>query len=178
MLNYSSLTHEQVTSDYETALHNLKLDDDGFLHLGNDGVMRSYAPNGTVIDVLCLTNAELLDHTHRLLAGADVKDTLRNNWAGVSGKDALDEHLFNPPNHILPSVFRSDHEAREAHQSRNEAHEVEAGLRGRQSGPDDGPLLCRSAPCTRSFACIVMLCRACEWFETGYTNYAFKMCVV
>ncbi|KAL6251501.1 hypothetical protein RBB50_001710 [Rhinocladiella similis] len=42
------------------ALETLKLDPDGFVHFADDGVVRSYSANETVIDFLPLSNELLL----------------------------------------------------------------------------------------------------------------------
>ncbi|KAI6803032.1 hypothetical protein KC327_g15774 [Hortaea werneckii] len=93
------------------------IDDDGDIHIADDGVARSYAANGTVIDYRKLSHGQLLSMTGALPPRLqDKSDYFANVFAKVSGLDVDDEdQIWNPSGHLhgpsLPDVADHDGDA-------------------------------------------------------------------
>ncbi|KAL8820920.1 MAG: hypothetical protein Q9191_007416 [Dirinaria sp. TL-2023a] len=80
-------------------LAGLKYHDFGIRHFADDGVVRSYAPNGTVLDYVKLNAAQVQEMVDR--RGRD--DHLDEVYRGVDGHNVTDEkQCTNPPDHLLP----------------------------------------------------------------------------
>ncbi|KAI6798967.1 hypothetical protein KC332_g14462 [Hortaea werneckii] len=73
-------------------ISSMTVDDDGDIHVADDGVARSYAANGTVIDYRKLSHGQLLTMTGTLPPRLqDKSDYFANVFAKVSGLDVDDE---------------------------------------------------------------------------------------
>ncbi|KAL8831146.1 MAG: hypothetical protein Q9191_001020 [Dirinaria sp. TL-2023a] len=78
--------------------------DHGMKHLGDDGVLRSFAPNGTVLDYLKLNASEVQQMVDRF----GRNDYLTEVFDGVDGHNVTDhEQLANPGEHLLPPGFNN-----------------------------------------------------------------------
>lgn len=73
----------------------------GYKHVADDGVIRSFGPDGAVVDAARLTNAQLmktaLDHYD-----PDARNHLEEIWSGVDGHNVSDSQLYAPEEHLLP----------------------------------------------------------------------------
>ncbi|KAK3715558.1 hypothetical protein LTR37_007046 [Vermiconidia calcicola] len=108
-----ALPYEDGKSDaathqsYGDRMMGMTFADDGFVQIGDDGVVRSWNGEGEVVDYVRLDNAELLDS---LSAVARVQDEAKlveaySRLAMVNGYSVPDAEVFNPPAHIKPSRF-------------------------------------------------------------------------
>lgn len=78
--------------------------DHGMKHLGDDGVLRSFAPNGTVLDYVKLNASQVQQMVD--LYGRD--DYLTEVFDGVDGHNVTNhEQLVNPGEHLLPVGFKN-----------------------------------------------------------------------
>lgn len=76
----------------------------GMKHLGTDGVLRSFAPNGTVLDYVKLNSTQV----QQMIDRYSRDDYLTEAFDGVDGHNVIDqEQLMNPGEHILPSDFKN-----------------------------------------------------------------------
>ena len=80
---------------------------DGFVQMGNDGVVRSWDGDGKVIDYVRLNNRQLIHSVH-LFGGHSKrdKDSVLESLRDVNGHDVSSDEVFNPPEHIKPLEFR------------------------------------------------------------------------
>ena len=75
---------------------------DGVVHLGDDGVLRSFHPNQTVLEYVKLS-ANQIQH---VLDVQGRNDHLNEIFDGVNGHSVTDlEQLTNPGEHLLPLHF-------------------------------------------------------------------------
>ncbi|KAM3415138.1 hypothetical protein BST61_g10263 [Cercospora zeina] len=92
-----------------TLLTAMKTDGGGFTHLADDGVLRSYTSDGTVLDALPLSNAQI--HTlidTRPPVWEPYHDELVRMFDSVDGNQVdASKHdvLLDPPVHLKPAVF-------------------------------------------------------------------------
>ncbi|KAK0333558.1 hypothetical protein LTR02_016492 [Friedmanniomyces endolithicus] len=98
----------------------------GFIHVANDGVERSYAENGTVIDYRRLSNDQLTR------MAATLPTEMMDVWKGVDGNDVTSEsQIFNPPPALRPTAPTAEG----LQQSVNEVAAMKKLLEGRTT-PD------------------------------------------
>lgn len=65
---------------------------DGFVHIADDGVVRAYAANGTVIDYVKLSNSQLRAFVDSLPPSIqDQREHLLDIWGDVDGNKVTDE---------------------------------------------------------------------------------------
>lgn len=76
--------------------------DQGITHLGDDGVLRSFAPNGTVLEYVKLSASQI----QQVLDSHGRTDHFTEVFDGVDGREVTDlEQLMNPGEHLLPFPF-------------------------------------------------------------------------
>lgn len=75
---------------------------DGIMHLGDDGVLRSLAPNMTVLGYVKLAPG----HIQHILDRQGRDDHLTEVFDEVSGHDVHEEQPNNPGKHLWPFGFR------------------------------------------------------------------------
>ncbi|KAK4947036.1 hypothetical protein LTR10_014178 [Elasticomyces elasticus] len=105
VLSSASPTIAQNGMNRAELLSGLKLDDSGFLHFADNGVVRSYAGNGTVIDYVPLSNEYLMEtaQVNRPFIGNESYQHLLEVWDGVDGNNVKDpKQIFDPPASIRP----------------------------------------------------------------------------
>ncbi|KAI1610664.1 hypothetical protein EDD36DRAFT_331303 [Exophiala viscosa] len=105
ILSSASPTTAQDAKTRSEILSSLKLDDFGFVHFADDGVARSYAGNGTVIDYAPLTNEYLMEtaQVNRPFISNQSYQHLLEVWDGVDGHNVtFPEQIFDPPASIRP----------------------------------------------------------------------------
>ncbi|KAI7239786.1 hypothetical protein KC330_g1728 [Hortaea werneckii] len=149
-------------------------DDGGDIHVADDGVARSYAANGTVIDYRKLSHAQLLSMTGALPPRLqDKSDYFANVFAKVSGLDVDDEdQIWNPSGHLhgpsLPDA--ADHDA-DADSSPGQS--VNPHSKRQSFPPAFVPLYCLGQPCTRHDACVFMGCEGCVYIDQMKKKYCY-----
>ncbi|KAK4500639.1 hypothetical protein PRZ48_008828 [Zasmidium cellare] len=146
-----------------------KYDQDGFVHMADDGVLRSYAANGTIIDALPFNNAQI----KRMIAVAPghiapMRDHLLSVYDTVDGHDVHPDHHLNPPRemrhhkHGGPEPYENDEMYEEMdrlyEQSENEFEIVKRTLEGR-------PSFCIGRQCTTTAACGRLGCVVCMTWD-------------
>ena len=88
-------------------MYNMTISDDGFVQMGNDGVVRSWNEDGKVIDYVRLNNRQLVHSVHYFGGHSKRdKDVVLDMLRSVSGHDVPSDGVFNPPQHIMPPEFR------------------------------------------------------------------------
>lgn len=144
-------------------------DPDGFFHLADDGVQRSYDASGNVIDYRQLTNAEIMSMIDALPASrADMSSHLYAEFAEIDGTSVTDEaQLMDPSDHLRPQG--ADGESEDiAPRSDNLAHSAKRDLEGRS-------LYCLGKECTSSGACTFLGCSICQLYDR---IFRLKVCLV
>ena len=79
---------------------------EGFVHLGGDGVFRSFSSCGEVVDYKQLSpkQIELVVNSFEPIIDSDSFKTLVEKMSGVDGRNVTDsEHLLHPGPEIRPS---------------------------------------------------------------------------
>ncbi|KAB2573617.1 Lactobacillus up-regulated protein [Lasiodiplodia theobromae] len=86
---------------YQELLSSLKADDHGFVHLGNDGVLRSFDASGNVIDYRQLSPDQIRDSINMYDAiGTEERNHLENVYRGVDGRQVPREKVLNPDENV------------------------------------------------------------------------------
>ncbi|KXT13196.1 hypothetical protein AC579_2588 [Pseudocercospora musae] len=168
------------------AMAGMKVDDDFFVHIADDGVVRSWAANGTVIDAIRLTNRQLLEQ----IANAPLQlkpyvHHLEKVYANVDGHDVPEDELYHPTRMNTPTKFggptvneridlKLDAEAKKIWEELNitTAEEtVEAFKTAQSANPADvlrrqaqNPRQCLGRICARTSSCRFLGCAVCmDW---------------
>lgn len=132
----------------------MKHDPTGFTHWADDGVVRTYCSNGTVVDAVRLDNAYLMAHVDKMLLGVEHKAHMRSVWAGTSGLDVADDQLLNPATHLRPHPDNSG----TALQSPNQAESVKEDLLDKRT--------CLGSMCTSEDWCLDRGCSGCQLYDS------------
>ncbi|OJD10679.1 hypothetical protein AJ78_08381 [Emergomyces pasteurianus Ep9510] len=104
---------DRRTQSVTEVIRSLKRDPEGgFKHVGDDGIARSYAPDGTVIDAVRLTNEQLMEAAGHQQDPEDKKH-LEEIWEGVNGFDVPEQQLLNPHKSLLPRMLKDEVLAKE-----------------------------------------------------------------
>lgn len=103
MCTMTDSNHSQNETDPFELLHTMEVHSDGFSHLGDDGVLRSFHPNGTVIDHVKLSTKQI----QRMVDGHGRNAHLTEVFDGVNGHSVSNEQATNPAKHLLPVPFRN-----------------------------------------------------------------------
>ncbi|KLJ06115.1 hypothetical protein EMPG_10452 [Blastomyces silverae] len=88
--------------DVHELLETLNAPQNGFGHLGGDGVFRVFDKNGTVIDYLALDNGQINDMIDGSGRKEKDKDHMRKVLDGVDGTEVSLQQIWEPPEHLLP----------------------------------------------------------------------------
>ncbi|KAF7192155.1 Lactobacillus up-regulated protein [Pseudocercospora fuligena] len=175
------------------AMAGMNVDDDFFVHIADDGVVRSWASNGTVIDAVRLTNRQLLEQVANApLHLKPYVPHLEKVYANVNGYDVPEDELYHPTRMNTPRAFggptanervssKLDAEAKKAWDDLNitTAEEtVEAFKAAQSANPADilrrqsqNPRQCLGRICTRSSACRFLGCAVCfDWDFIVFPN--------
>ena len=141
-------------------LHKMDADLNGFLHVADDGVARSYNGNATVIDYVRLTNEQLMQLLSQLPESYQSEmNHLHSTFDNVSGFDVADEsQLRDPPSWLRPPPQHDAIKRSVSSQTRNPARRAESTLEVRD-------YFCVGQPCTNSAACQFLGCSACVYLD-------------
>ncbi|KAI9933948.1 hypothetical protein ASPWEDRAFT_734587 [Aspergillus wentii DTO 134E9] len=162
------IAHASADANVEVRdlIHGLNQHDDGFVHIADDGVARSYSRDGAVLDVARLHARHLeayADHYARAIGDPAVKRHLTGIWGGINARDVADEDLFNPPDHLKPREFREnatddedEDDADEYDHSAVEQSPNEEGAAFKRTEP-----FCVGRPCGTTAMCRNTGCHTC-----------------
>ncbi|PGH33178.1 hypothetical protein GX50_04020 [[Emmonsia] crescens] len=84
---------------------NLKSDLAGVLHLGDDGILRSFDGSGNVIDFARLDQPQLQAVIDWYSGDKDKQNHLQGLWANIDSSLVHEEQIWKPPQHILPTFI-------------------------------------------------------------------------
>ena len=96
----------QNATDAYTLMGALAKHDNGTIHIGEDGVCRSFHSNGTVLDYVKFTP----QHIQHIIKGYRGSTNLTEVLTGVNGHDVTDAQALNPSNALVPDRFKADTE--------------------------------------------------------------------
>ncbi|KKZ58445.1 hypothetical protein EMCG_00936 [[Emmonsia] crescens] len=92
--------------DVARVIPNLKSDLAGLVHLGDDGILRSFDGSGNVIDFARLDQTQLQAVINWYSGDKQDQAHLQGLWANIDSSRALnEEQIWNPPQHILPTFI-------------------------------------------------------------------------
>ena len=136
------------------------------LHISDDGLARSYAGNGTVLDYVALSPSQLTAAV-ALTSPSHPSDDVHPNavWEGVDGRDVTDhDQIWNPPAHLQPfGGFPLHRPAAAGDAGATGPGSVTTGTSEKGDGvrvPRDLPP-CAGAPCWTSDECLFKGCSLC-----------------
>ncbi|OJD12547.1 hypothetical protein AJ78_06874 [Emergomyces pasteurianus Ep9510] len=82
-------------------MRRMRLDDEGLVDAGPDGILRSFDKRGRVIDFARLDHRQLM-YTARALPN---NNGLAKRWQNVNSSEVDEETIWSPPKHLLPRRF-------------------------------------------------------------------------
>lgn len=145
-------------------IRTLKIDDDGFVHTGDDGVTRSYNANNEVIDYH-RTSPQQLEMLVDFWPIATDKDHLRQVFDGVDGRTVVNEDtILHPPEELKPAAI-PDPDSSSIDPALLEKRNVVQRLDPRQQ-------YCLHKACTTSTACRTLGCRLCYRMDSVVSRAA------
>ncbi|KAF2206585.1 hypothetical protein CERZMDRAFT_52888 [Cercospora zeae-maydis SCOH1-5] len=139
----------------------METDDRGFAHLADDGVLRSYAADGTVLEATPFSNAQiraLIDT--RPPVWEPYRDELLRMFAdidGHQGEGMKHDVLLDPPVNLKPALRK--HSEISAHRSANPLFLVKANINKKPQ------LWCLGQICSSHEGCRIMGCNACIFVD-------------
>ncbi|EEH36663.2 hypothetical protein PAAG_07081 [Paracoccidioides lutzii Pb01] len=148
--------------DAMTLIRELQTDPHGFKHVGDDGIGRSYDRNGNVIDVLRLTNDELMQVAFTQ-TDPEAKKHLEEVWAGVNGHETPEKDLFSPPYNILPTRLTNP-EFQDSLQMVEEENLALLQKKNAKGGLTPN-INCRAFTCRNSAFCLSQGCTSCVQYD-------------
>ncbi|OJD12184.1 hypothetical protein AJ78_07175 [Emergomyces pasteurianus Ep9510] len=95
---FQYLQNKSITS-IRDILRSLVTDSDGFIHIGDDKIARSFDSFGTVLDYARLTDLQLAEIANRY--SDSIRRHLFEVWSGVN-YEVTDDQIWNPPLDVLP----------------------------------------------------------------------------
>lgn len=155
----------------------LRQEDDGLIHLADDGVLRSYAANGTVLDARQLDNAQIMafikDRERHPNMTPSILQHFHDVFQGVSGFDVTDpDHLLNPPAELRPP--RLSNRQVSPPQSRHVAGEILSTFRHYRKR---APPLCNEATCNSKSDCTRLGCdNSCPIIVVDFSSLGWGYC--
>ncbi len=153
------LTQAQAERSRSEILGGIEQDPEGFLHFADDGVVRSYSANRTVIDYAPLSNKHLLEtiNANRPFVGDDYEH-LMEVFNGVDGHNVTDlNQIYDPPEWLRPQPSSAAHQSN----GRSEvARDPAALLNARQVPP-----ICFGMTCTKATVCRAFGCKGCGYLD-------------
>ena len=146
----------------------LKLHPQGFIHWADDGIVRSYAPDESVVDAVRLNNTELIHHfSTQSNFHEEMNAHMLEIYEGKSGHDVSEEHLFDPPDMIRPHPSHFG----DSLQSRNELLAIKEELLDKRAYP-----ACHGKPCYSSDWCRLNGCISCQTVDEYLNLPRSRLC--
>ncbi|OJD15360.1 hypothetical protein AJ78_04365 [Emergomyces pasteurianus Ep9510] len=84
---------------------NLKEDLSGVLHLGDDGILRSFNGDGLVIDYARFDQAQLQAVISWYSGDKEKQKHLQQLWMNIDSSLITEEQILHPPQHLLPAFI-------------------------------------------------------------------------
>ncbi|KAH8817454.1 hypothetical protein F5884DRAFT_748919 [Xylogone sp. PMI_703] len=94
---------ERSESTVHAIIHQMNVTDDGVVHIADDGVVRSFAGNGTVLAYHALSPTQLGGIINST-TNPDMKHHLQEVWTGVDGRSVDPSQLSNPPAELVDTL--------------------------------------------------------------------------
>ncbi|OAP64480.1 hypothetical protein AYL99_00452 [Fonsecaea erecta] len=156
------------TSEILAIMRGLPRDESGkgFIHLGDDGVLRSFDGDLKVVAYQPLTPDQITAYIDR--TNEERRPHLREVFEGVDGRDVVDEEqLTNPAPGLLPAFKPGSLPEVEKPTRRNER-------RHSASGGDLGKRVpCNQILCTNDIQCQDSFCFGCEVADFAWLGACF-----
>ena len=160
-------TDRYLPGPFRTAAEGLKKDDNGALNVGADGVLRSFAPDGSVLDYRQLDPDQLGEFATMQLQGWE-------RWAAENGDEI-------PASVVALAEAAHDVDGRHVteldkllHPTEKPNFEATRNVQARTSEAENSPALLFDKrqqcfigyPCQYLYVCLLVFCRAC-YFPNG-----------
>ncbi|KLJ12262.1 hypothetical protein EMPG_12679 [Blastomyces silverae] len=155
---------QATTMDVTDVLRNLTSDPLGHKHLGDDGVARSFSPNGTVIDAVGLSNTLLMEAARGHKDPKEQKH-LMELWAGVNGNDVPHRRRYSPPKDLLPALFKDPELVKELKQKHKEQKARYGQSPNKRDSVLDSDPTCVQVACFTREDCILVGCIDCITYD-------------
>ncbi|OTA67308.1 hypothetical protein K449DRAFT_430513 [Hypoxylon sp. EC38] len=126
----------------------IETDPQGFVHIGDDGVLRSYGRDEKVVDYARLS-PEQLKRAIDSWPNKDEHAHLNEVWDGIDGRDVPHTEALDPPVHLKPRAAGISPNSPD-----REATEVVKQLENRQ-------VVCLNIDCKTTESCQAMGCPVC-----------------
>lgn len=136
----------------------------GYVHLAEDGVLRSYDGGENVIDYVRLNNAQIQHYVAKFASTFNVSqmDELYSAFNGVNGHDVVNENqLTNPPAWLRHRPQSSEM----GNQSRSRNADTKAALQDRDTFC--AGYICFSAGICNAFGCTICILLGGPNWKTG-----------
>ncbi|KAK5265993.1 hypothetical protein LTR99_004820 [Exophiala xenobiotica] len=138
-------------------LAGIEQDPNGFIHFADDGIVRSYSANGTVIDYAPLSNKHLLEVVNASRPILEEHyEHLMEVFNGVDGHNVTDlNQIWDPPEWLRPQPdeFNTHQSTARSEAAREPAALLNARPRPRPDQPMCYGMTCTTGPRCRSFGC-------------------------
>ncbi|PGH01838.1 hypothetical protein GX51_05018 [Blastomyces parvus] len=159
----------QATPEKVDVVGGLKSHDQGFKHVGDDGVARSFGPDGIVIDAAALTNVQLLEEAKNH-PDSSARKHLMELWKNVDGRNVPLEHHYSPPQNVLPLSLRDPEVKKELEAKQNEQLATYGQSPNKRSSILS-PRACESIICKDTNWCQIYGCAYCRAYDQIKTQY-------
>ncbi|EEH35484.1 hypothetical protein PAAG_06531 [Paracoccidioides lutzii Pb01] len=139
-------------------------DPNGFSHIGDDGVLRSFNGDGEVISYERL-DKEQLSNLASWYPEPEHRDHLHDVWKDANSSTVSMEQIWNPPKELLPVVLKQPQLRRRAGVTKK--REAPNGL----NHSDGENINCLILSCYSDGECIVWGCRNCRHYDEFFSGY-------
>ena len=138
-------------------MESLKHDPQGYSHIADDGVVRSYNADHQVIDYAPLSNAQILEYMNQLPKSYDSElEHLHLVFDNVNGHEVTDsDQLTDPPAWLRRPALSQASDTTSDTTSPQRA----ASLEGRDN-------FCSGRPCSSDAACQFLGCGGCTFLDS------------
>ncbi|EGE79458.1 hypothetical protein BDDG_02398 [Blastomyces dermatitidis ATCC 18188] len=150
--------------DVNDVLRNLTSDPLGFKHLGDDGVARSFSPNGTVIDAVGL-DPELLMNAAQGYKDPSRRQHLIDLWTGVDGTNVSHLDRYSPPKDLLPTLFTDSRLGKELKEKNEEQRAKYGQSLNKRGSVLDPNVNCFDIVCYNQLTCVWLQCSDCVVYD-------------
>ncbi|OJD10395.1 hypothetical protein ACJ73_09813, partial [Blastomyces percursus] len=150
--------------DVRDVLRNMTSHPYGYKHVGDDGVARSFAPNGTVIDAVGLSNEQLMKVV-LFRKDPNERKYLMDLWKNVSGNSVPHHARYSPSEDLLP-VFMKNSTLAEELKRKSEDQKARYGQSpNKRDSVLDPNVVCFDIICYNRTTCIWFECIDCVVYD-------------
>ncbi|OJD19858.1 hypothetical protein AJ78_00218 [Emergomyces pasteurianus Ep9510] len=139
----------QDQSSVSDILLNLVTVSNGFVHVADDKIVRSYDEDGTVLDYVRLSDDQLEEVLRQY--PDSFREHLYAIWDGINSLEVDEEQIWNPPPHLLPPDLTGDPDSGICELRAREVLKVQ--------------YLCRHLKCDNNAYCRANYCHSCIRFD-------------